>query len=136
MDESQIAQRDTQRRRDEVERLIEWMDLDEEEEDVVDADAELRDARVLPGVEQAVQYQRLFQRADNRRVGQRIERIGLASWRLFHPRSQRTDNCPFRPVDQRTDHPAHRDADSSALSVNVLDGRRENQLTVAEPLFQ
>ena len=57
MDESQIAQCDTQRRRDEVERLIEWMDLDEEKEDVVDADAELRDARVLPGVEQAVQYQ-------------------------------------------------------------------------------
>ena len=55
MDQSQIAQRDAERRRNELKRLIERMDLDEKEEDVVDAYAELRYARILARVQQIVQ---------------------------------------------------------------------------------
>ncbi len=55
MDESQIAQRDTQRRRDEMKRLIERLDVDKKEKHVVHSDAELGHARIFAGVKQIVQ---------------------------------------------------------------------------------
>lgn len=63
MDESQVAQSDPQRSWHEPE---EWTtDVggirppDEKEEDVVDSDAELWDARMSPSIEQAVKDQRI-----------------------------------------------------------------------------
>ena len=119
VDEAQIAEGDAQGCRDEVKMSLGIRLPDEEEEHVVDADAELGHARILPGRPQAVKGE-----------------AGLAD--AFQRVAAHVRLVRRRPVGRRCrpDDAAQSDVERPSVPVDGLHRRRENELTVEVPLFQ